>query len=178
YYAYHVEKRKHAQSTFDRFIRRPLEWFFLDTWCGYGVKPLNPILWAIGFIGSFAFLYWWIEVEGRWKSLRASVKNGVKRLEKFVYRLIKCKENEKSATDSSLMRGQKRLSGSLKDRLKRVLEFVFLSVSIFTTHGKWNDWEPAEKNKPWFSFFAIIEVLLGWILMTLFIISLTLTWIR
>ena len=80
------------------------------------------------------------------------------------YWRIEDKENKKSKSDSSL-----------KDR---ILKFVFLSVSIFTTLGYWNKWKPAKNHETKFRIGAIIEALLGWIIMTLFVISLTMTWIR
>jgi hypothetical protein len=80
------------------------------------------------------------------------------------YRLIEDKENNKSHSDSSL-----------KDR---ILKFVFLSVSIFTTLGLLNNWKTAEDHETWFHFLAIMEALLGWLIMALFVISLTMTWIR
>jgi hypothetical protein len=61
---------------------------------------------------------------------------------------------------------------------KRFWGFVFLSVSIFTTLGKWNKWKPAKTHETKFRIGVIIEALLGWIIMTLFVISLTMTWIR
>ncbi len=55
---------------------------------------------------------------------------------------------------------------------------IQLSVSIFTTLGILNNWKSAEDHETWFHFFALIEALLGWIIVALFVISLTMTWIR
>jgi len=49
---------------------------------------------------------------------------------------------------------------------------------IFTTLGYWNKWEPAKKHETKFRIGVIIEGFLGWIIMALFVISLTMTWIR
>jgi uncharacterized protein YjbI with pentapeptide repeats len=133
--------------------------------CGYGVRPLRAIRGAIFIIGLFSGLYWLIEVEGRCKRLWECLKDRGEGLWRFVF-LGKWKngENKKSLSDSSL-----------KDS---ILKFVFLSVSIFTTLGKWNKWEPAKNHETKFRILAIIEVFLGWLIMVLFIISLTMTWIR
>ena len=179
YYKYKVEKRKHINIKSLRGLgRRPLEFLFLDLSCGYGVKPLNPLGWAVFFIGVFAIFYWIIEVEGRWKRLHEHVKDKWKGSAEFLYGLIKGKENKKLGSDSSLKDKLKRFWEFFKDRGKRTLKFLFLSVSIFTTLGKWTNWKPAEGHETWFHFFVIIEVFLGWIIMVLFIISLTMTWIR
>ena len=138
YYEYRVVKRKHLKSPLDS-IRRLLEFIFLDIFCGYGVKPLRAIRWAIIFIGLFSVFYW----------------------------LIGDKRNNESKSDSSL-----------KGRWERFWEFVFLSVSIFTTLGYWNKWKPAKNHETKFRIGVITEGFLGWLIMVLFIISLTMTWIR
>lgn len=172
YYKYHVEKRKHIDIKSTRgLIRRPLEFIFLDLFCGYGVKPWWTVCTAICIIGVFSFFYWLIEVEGRWKRFWKFLKDLEKRLREFVDRLIKGKENKKSSSDSSLKDRCKRYR-------KRFLGFVFLSVSIFTTLGLLNNWKTAEDHETWFHFLAIMEALLGWLIMALFVISLTMTWIR
>jgi len=175
YYKYKVEKRRHMPIF---GLRRPLEFIFLDLSCGYGVKPLNPLGWAVFFIGVFAIFYWLIEVEGRWKRLHEHVKDKWKGSAEFLCGLIKGKENKKSRSDSSLKDRLKGLWVFLKDRCGRSLKFLFLSVSIFTTLGLLNNWKPAEKYKNCFRIGAIVEVFLGWLIMVLFIISLTMTWIR
>jgi hypothetical protein len=146
--------------------------------CGYGVKPVKAIICAGIIIGLFSALYWWIEVEDRLKKLRGSLKEKWNRLWEFVDRLIRGKENKKSRSDSPLKDSLKRLWEFFKDRGKRALKFLFLSVSIFTTLGILNNWKSAEDHETWFHFFAIAEVFLGWIIMSLFVISLTMTWIR
>jgi hypothetical protein len=65
-----------------------------------------------------------------------------------------------------------------EDWWERFLDFVFLSVSIFTMRGKWNDWKTSEKYIRCFRIATVVEGSLGWILMTLFVISLTMTWIK
>ena len=146
--------------------------------CGYGVRPYKAVGVAVFIIGLFSVFYWGIEVEDRWKRLHEFVKDKWKRSAEFFYGLIKGKENKKLGSDSPLKDRLKRLWEFFKDRGKSVLKFLFLSVSIFTTLGILNNWKSAEKHEPWFHFFAIMEVFLGWIIMTLFVISLTITWIR
>jgi len=140
YYEYHVEKRKHLPLL---GFRRPLERVFLDSSCGYGVRPLKTIRGAFIVIGLFAVLYRLIEE-----------KESVQRL------------------------GEHSLKDKINNCWRRLWKFIFLSVSIFTTLGILNNRKSAENRKTWFRFFVIIEVFLGWIIMTLFVISLTLTWIR
>ena len=72
-----------------------------------------------------------------------------------------------------------------KDRRKSDNGFsgcFFLSVCIFTTLGKWNskwcDWEANKESQYSFRRAAIAEVFLGWIIMTLFVISLTVTYTK
>jgi len=163
---YEYRKIKQSQKEWEDYTKYTDA--FSEYICGYGVKPLIPIIWAVIIIGGFSVVYWCIEVEGRWGRLGASIKDRGKRLWRVVF-LGKWNsgKNKKLKSDSPL-----------KDRLSRLLKFVFLSVSIFTTLGKWTNWKPAEKNEKWFHFFAIIEVFLGWIIMVLFVISLTMTWIR
>jgi uncharacterized protein YjbI with pentapeptide repeats len=58
----------------------------------------------------------------------------------------------------------------------------FLSVCIFTSLGKWSskwdNWEYAKKHEWLFRLAVIVEVFLGWIILVLFVISLTMTYIR
>ena len=146
--------------------------------CGYGVRPYKAVGVAVFIIGLFSVFYWLIEVEDRWKRLHEFVKDKWEISAEFFYGLIKGKENKKSSSDSSLKDRLKRLWEFFKDRWKRALKFLFLSVSIFTTLGILNNWKSAEKHEPWYHACAIAEVFLGWIIMTLFVISLTMTWIR
>lgn len=59
---------------------------------------------------------------------------------------------------------------------------LFLSVCIFTSLGKWSskwsNWEYDKKHEKWFRRAVTSEVFLGWLLMILFVISLTLTYVK
>lgn len=55
YYAYQVERRKRneEQNIFIKFV----EWFLFDITCGYGVKPLNTLMFSVGVMLFFGGIY-------------------------------------------------------------------------------------------------------------------------
>jgi len=178
YYEYHVERGKRIDTSSIRGLIRKVADCLLYIFCGYGVKPSRPLGLAFVFILSFAGIYWAIKVEDRWKKLCEFVKEKWKRLLDFIKGPIMSKEDEKPDADSSLEDRKKGLWERFKDWLLCALPFIYLSVGIFTTLGLLDSKKIVEDHQPWFSIFVILEVFLGWILMTLFVISLTLTYIK
>jgi len=125
------------------------EWVFLDLTCGYGVKPFRAIFWCILVIISFAWLY---QMGG-----------------------IKKRYHEKQPSNP-------------RTKWKKFQDALIFSLSTFTTL-RYGDWYPTEKRIclrflnleiPFLRIhtWAMLEGLIGWLLLALFLVTLSRRWIR
>jgi len=158
YYKYKVEKRRHINIKSPLgFIKRVSEYIFLDRSCGYGVKPLRPPLSGIVVILVFSFGYY---QTGAIKQTCSKV-------------FPKTKNRFWKLVDKHFLKNHKRYKNAL-----------YFSASTFLALS-YGDWYPTAKFLKIrkveicrFQTIAIAEVFLGWIILVLFVISLTMTWIR
>lgn len=157
YYEYRVLKRRNEKTWYDP--TRFLEWLFLDLSCGYGVRPFRTILYGGGIILLFTLAFY---------------QTGA----------IQKRRTEKEQEGHS--------------RKSRFMDALYFSINTFTTVG-YGDWYPTKEtlriNLPYprvkrnpigwvevplfirFRTLAMIEGVLGWLIMTLFLVTLAKVWI-
>ncbi len=157
YYDFRVQKRKNEQKWYSPV--RWLEWFFLDLTCGYGVKPFRAIIWASGLMLLFSLYY----IKKGAIELRVERKkcNGVKENGES------CMNNREQGTEFCQQHQNQ------STRLRRFRNALYFSVGTFTTVG-YGDWHPVGKYR----YAAMIEGLVGWLIMALFLVTLGKVWIR
>ena len=137
------------------YFRYP-EFWFIQLTCGYGVKPGYTLLWSLGIIILFAFFY----------TLRF---NSIKEIEKE----LRYPKRPKVPRE---VRGRFR---------KRLYDAFYFSVHTFII-GVVSDWHPTDefliktKRVRLFKFrtLSMIEGVLGWVLLVLFVVTLTRKFIR
>ncbi len=137
------------------YIRYPEYWFFQLT-CGYGVKPLNTLYSSAGIIILFAIFY--------------------------TLRFNSIKEIEKRFLHSRKPRILRKVRKSLR---KRFYDALYFSVHTFII-GVVSDWYPTDnyliklgkRRICKFRTLSMIEGVLGWVLLVLFVVTLTRKFIR
>lgn len=136
------------------WVRYP-EYWFIQLTCGYRVKPLNTLYLSIGIILVFMLFY--------------TKSNAIKEIEKEFGR-----------------RRRRTIRRNLRRNLrKRLYDAIYFSVQTFII-GVVPDWHPTDEFliKFWkiklfkFRTFAMIEGALGWVLLVLFVVTLTRKFIR
>jgi hypothetical protein len=135
--------------------------------CGYGVRPQYPLYWSGILILAFGIVYWIFEAVQRsnWQYYRISYAAEYKKsrslsLNKFCLDLLK-RIRERFSTGSSL---------SFSDAV------YFSSMIFFVSHPP-TDWRPSDSWR-WWKYVIMIEDILGWLLLTLFVVTLTHVMIR
>jgi len=163
YYARKRIERKHAfrdmtwhPRTWGRpLIVHPLLWFT----CGYGVKPSSAVLCAGGLILLFSLIYTRrgaIELRIERGTCNGVTEDGNHCEARRVSGTEFCHHHQKQAT-----------------WLRRFKNAFYFSVGTFTTVG-YGDWHPSGKYRYW----AMVEGLVGWLLLALFLVTLGKKWIR
>ena len=157
YYDFRVQKRKNELKWYNPF--RWGEYIFLDLTCGYGVKPFRSIVWA----GFVMFLF----------SLLYTRKNAIElRVERQKCYGVKvngesCKNNRVHGTEFCLQHQNQ------ATWFRRFMNALYFSVGTFTTVG-YGDWHPVGRSR----YAAMVEGLVGWLIMALFLDTLGKVWIR
>lgn len=137
------------------YYRYP-EFWFIQLICGYGVRPSYTLLWSLGIILIFAFFY----------TLRY---NSIKEIEKeFWY-----------------SRRPKILKEIRSNLRKRIYNALYFSVHTFII-GIVSNWHPTDEfliktrkiRLLKFRTLSMIEGVLGWVLLVLFVVTLTRKFIR
>jgi len=157
YYDFRVQKRKNELKWYS--LNRWWEYIFLDLTCGYGVKPFKAIYWAVIFMFLYSFIYIGksaIELRVEWQKCYGVKENGES-----------CNNNRVHGTEFCLQHQNK---ATWVRRFKNALIF---SIGTFTTVG-YGDWHPVG----WRRYAAMIEGLVGWLIMALFLVTLGKVWIR
>lgn len=128
--------------------------------CGYGIKPLRPILSGIVIILVFSFGYY------QTGAIKQTCSKVFPKTKNIFWKLVD--ENMKH-----FLKNHKRYKNAL---------YFSASTFIPLTYGNWYPTakflEIRKVEICRFRTIAIAEAFLGWIIMTLFVISLTITWIR
>ncbi len=154
YYDYRVAKREYEK----KWYRRLLERIFLDWTCGYGVKPFSAVWTGLIIIVVFTIFYYPVGAIQR--------------------------------------RNTQNLNHELRNRWDRIMDAIYFSATTFIRVG-YGDWYPTTsalkvpilniklcgtiKNQELYLSYrtlAMIEGLLGWLVMALFLITLGKVWIR
>jgi len=135
--------------------------------CGYGVRPLYPIYWGGILILAFGIIYWKFEA--------------VQRSNKQYYRITYAAEY-KTAQSLSFNKGCLDLLKRIRERFSTSSSlsfsdaFYFSSMIFFVSHPP-TDWRPSDRSGGW-KYVIMIEDILGWLLLTLFVVTLTRVMIR
>jgi len=134
--------------------------------CGYGVRPGYPLYWSVFLIFAFGIIYW--KFEGIHKSNKqyytVTYASGYKDSRNLTFTNcldVLMKIRERSSTNPSL---------SFSDA------FYFSSMIFFVSHPP-TDWRPSDRYVGW-KYVIMIEDILGWLLLTLFVVTLTRVMIR
>ena len=130
--------------------------YFMWVTCGYGVKPVYTLIWSLGIIILFAILY--------------------------TIRINSIKEIEKRSWYLRRPRIFRKVHSSLR---KRFYNSIYFSVQTFII-GVVPDWYPTDnylikigtKRIIKFRTLSMFEGVLGWVLLVLFVITLTKKFIR
>ena len=158
YYDFRVQARKHEQRWYSPI--RWAEWIFLDLTCGYGVKPFRAGGWVVGLMLFFTLIY---------------TKKGAIEF-----------QSEKSECNGMTEKGQHcrrkgrkpgtefcHLHQDQATRSRRFWNALYVSVGTFTTLG-YGAYRPVGKYR----YCAMLEGLIGWLLLALFLVTLGKKWIR
>ncbi len=154
YYDFRVQKRKNELIWYN-----PLEYIFLDRTCGYGVHPFWAIGWAIGTMFLFSAIYTFknaIELRVERQKCNGVKENGESCKNNRVHGTEFCPQHQNKATWK-----------------RRFWNALYFSVGTFTTVG-YGDWHPVGIYR----YFAMVEGLVGWLIMALFLVTLGKVWIR
>jgi hypothetical protein len=136
--------------------------------CGYGVRPQYPIYWSGILIIAFSLIYW------NW--------GGIQKQDKQCYRVTYATEYKKSQSSFSfnkfffnilnLFHNKSTTNAGLS-----FIDAIYFSSMIFLVSHPPTDWRPSDSWK-WWKFLIMIEDIIGWLLMTLFVVTLTHVMIR
>ena len=150
--AFHQYRKSRRKLNYQWYNpQRALEYIFLDLSCGYGVKPHRTIFFGLFIILLFSLLY-----------------------------------IRKGALEERRREDDKRTSSSLETNriLTRIATAIYFSVNTFSTVG-YGDWYPSAEYFTIFSkriiryrSIAVIEGVIGWLVLSLFIVSLAKVWLR
>lgn len=154
YYEFREQKRKHYRN----LLKRAFEFILLDLTCGYGVKPFRAIIFLIVILLIFSGFYY--------NNIIINIKD--KNKAKIIWNRFK---------NSLFISGSAFISGRFEEK--------YLSRDIFSI----KIYYPVIKNKSIkynyleiksirYKTIALIERLLGWLILALFLVTLGKVWIR
>ncbi|MFZ2801550.1 MAG: pentapeptide repeat-containing protein [Syntrophorhabdus sp.] len=149
-----------------RYMSSPLDYL---SWisCGYGVRPELPLIWSVLLIVFFGIIYWGGDA--------------VQRTIQQYYRITYASDYKKQAgflPKRILANIARKIQGkSLKSSNLSFLDSLYFSSMIFFVSHPPTDWRPSNEWK-WWKYLIMVEDIMGWLLLTLFVVTLTHVMVR
>lgn len=138
--------------------------------CGYGERPSYPLGWSLILISIFGILYWKCNaIQKSEKAYRLSYASE--------YKNLQVKKNFDDLLNKLRGISLRAITDGPSSLCLSFFDAFYFSVMIFFVSHPPTDWRPSDKWK-WWKFVIAVEDILGWLLLTLFVVTLTHTLIQ